>query len=129
LGLLDYLAGVKRDPDFARPVWLVPVAINYDRVLEDRSLLRELLSPEERLPRREQLSEVASYAVKVSARFLLRRARRYGRACVNFGDPISLDDWLRANPGVLDLPREPRQARLAGLAARVMERIAAVMPV
>jgi glycerol-3-phosphate O-acyltransferase len=129
LGLLDYLAGVKRDPGFDRPVFFVPVAINYDRVLEDRSLLRELQAPEERLSRREQLAEVVSYGVKVSARFLLRRARRYGRACVNFGDPISLDDWLQGNPGVLDLPREPRQARLAGLAAQVMERIAAVMPV
>ncbi len=129
LGLLDYLARVKREPGFTRPLFFVPVAINYDRVLEDRSLLRELQAPEERLPRRDQLAEVASYAVKVSGRFLLRRARRYGRACVNFGDPISLDDWLARNPGVLELPREERQARLAGLAAEVMDRIAAVMPV
>ncbi|HET6898118.1 MAG TPA: 1-acyl-sn-glycerol-3-phosphate acyltransferase, partial [Vicinamibacteria bacterium] len=36
LGLLDYLARVKCDPGFDRPVFFVPVAINYDRVLEDR---------------------------------------------------------------------------------------------
>src|SRR4029078_8641181 len=45
LGLLDYLARVKCDPGFERPVFLVPVAINYDRVLEDRSLPRELQAP------------------------------------------------------------------------------------
>lgn len=129
LGLLDYLARVKREPGFDRPVYFVPVAINYDRVLEDRSLLRELQAPEERLRRREQLAEVASYVLKVCARFLLRRARRYGRACVNFGEPISLDAWLARHPGVLDLPREERLIRLAGLAQEVMERIAAVMPV
>jgi glycerol-3-phosphate O-acyltransferase len=139
LGLLDYLAGVKRDPAFVRPIFFVPVAINYDRVLEDRSLLREVQprsasgaavqAPEERLRRRDQLVEVASYLLKVSARFLLRRARRYGRACVNFGEPISLDEWLSRHPGVLELPREERLARLSGLAQEVMARIGAVMPV
>ena len=129
LGLLDYLARVKCDPGFDRPLTIVPVAINYDRVLEDRSLLREQQAPEERLRRRDQLAEVASYVLKVCGRFLLRRARRYGRACVNFGEPISLDEWLARHPGVLALPREARLARLAGLADEVMARIAAVMPV
>jgi glycerol-3-phosphate O-acyltransferase len=129
LGLLDYLARVKCDAGFERPVFFVPVAINYDRVLEDRSLLRELQAPEERLHRRDQLAEVATYVLKVCGRFLLRRARRYGRACVNFGEPLSLDEWLARHPGVLALPREARLARLAGLADEVMARIAAVMPV
>ena len=129
LGLLDYLARVKCDPGFDRPVFFVPVAINYDRVLEDRSLLREQQAPEERLRRRDQLAEVASYVLKVCGRFLLRRALRYGRACVNFGEPVSLDEWLARHPGVLALPREARLSQLAGLADEVMARIAAVMPV
>jgi glycerol-3-phosphate O-acyltransferase len=52
-----------------------------------------------------------------------------GRACVNFGEPIGLDEWLARHPSVLQLPREPRLAALAGLAEEVMARIAAVMPV
>jgi glycerol-3-phosphate O-acyltransferase len=129
LGLLDYLIRTKADPGFDRPLHIIPVALNYDRVLEDRSLLREAQSPEERLPRRQQLREVASYVLKVSARFLLRRARRYGRACVNFGTPLDVDEWLAANPGVLALPRDERLARLQTLADEVMRRIGAVMPV
>jgi glycerol-3-phosphate O-acyltransferase len=129
LGLFDDISRAKLDPAFSRPIYLVPVAINYDRVLEDRSLLRELQSPEARLGRREQVAEVASYVWKVSLRFLLRRARRYGRACVNFGAPVCLDEWLAANPGVLGLPRAERLQRLQALAADVMARIAAVMPV
>jgi glycerol-3-phosphate O-acyltransferase len=129
LGLLDYLIRTKADPGFDRPLHIIPVALNYDRVLEDRSLLREGQSPEERLPRREQMREVASYVLKVSARFLLRRARRYGKACVNFGTPLSVDDWLAARPGVLELPREERLPRLQELADEVMRRIGAVMPV
>ena len=129
LGLLDYLIRIKRDPEFTRPLHIVPVAINYDRVLEDRSLLREIQAPEERPTRGQQVREVASYVLKVSTRFLLRRAKRYGRACVNFGAPLSVDAWLAENPGVLDLPRDERLARLKGLADRVMASIAAVMPV
>ena len=129
LGLLDYLLGVKRDPRFTRPLYVIPVAINYDRVLEDRSLLRETLAEGERLGRREQALEVLSYVLKVSARFVLRRARRYGRACVNFGAPLDVDAWLRARPGVLDLPREERLGHVEELADDVMARIGAVMPV
>jgi glycerol-3-phosphate O-acyltransferase len=129
LGLLDYLIRVKGEPGFDRPLHIIPVAINYDRVLEDRSLLRELQPEAERLGRREQVREVATYALKVSARFLLRRARRYGRACVNFGAPLDVDAWLAARPGVLDLPREERLPRLKELADEVMRRIAAIMPV
>jgi glycerol-3-phosphate O-acyltransferase len=129
LGLLDYLLRVKRDPDFTRPLRIVPVAINFDRVLEDRSLLREVQREDERLTRLEQLREVASYVLKVSLRFVLRRARRYGRAAVNFGAPFDVDAWLGAHPGVLDLPRPERLARLDELARQVMARIAAVMPV
>ncbi len=98
-------------------------------MLEDRSLLREQQPESERLRRREQLLEVASYVVKVSVRFLLRRARRYGRACVNFGAPLDVDAWLAERPGVLELPREERLPRLKELADDVMRRIAAIMPV
>jgi glycerol-3-phosphate O-acyltransferase len=129
LGLLDYLLQVKREPGFTRPLHVIPVAINYDRVLEDRSLLRELQPEAERLRRREQVKEVASYALKVSGRFLLRRAKRYGRACVNFGTPLDVDAWLGARPGLLELPRQDRLPRVQELADEVMRRIAAIMPV
>jgi glycerol-3-phosphate O-acyltransferase len=129
VGLLDYLVRVKSEPGFDRPITIVPVAINYDRVLEDRSLLREIQEEGQRLRRRDQIVEVASYVLKVSARFFLRRAKRYGRACVNFGAPMSVDEWLLAHPGVLELPREERLGRMKELADEVMARIAAIMPV
>jgi glycerol-3-phosphate O-acyltransferase len=129
LGLLDYLVRVKAEPGFERPFYVIPVAINYDRVLEDRSLLRELAPEAERLGRAEQIREVGAYVFKVSARFLLRRARRYGRACVNFGAPLDVDAWLAARPGVLELPREERLGRLKELAEEVMRRIGTIMPV
>ena len=129
LGLLDYLLRAKLDPAFDRPLTIVPVAINFDRVLEDRSLLREVQPEAERLTRLEQAREVASYVLKVSFRFLARRARRYGRACVNFGAPLSVDAWLAEHPGLLLLPREERLPQVGRLAGDVMRRIGAIMPV
>src|SRR6185369_8636363 len=41
LGLLDSILRVAGEPGFDRPLYIVPVALNFDRVLEDRSLLRE----------------------------------------------------------------------------------------
>jgi len=43
LGLLDYVCRTMLDPGFDRDIWFVPVAINFDRVLEDRALIRELV--------------------------------------------------------------------------------------
>jgi glycerol-3-phosphate O-acyltransferase len=129
VGLLDYLLGIKREAGFTRPLHVIPVAINFDRVLEDRSLLRETQPEAARLPRHRQFLEVASYLVKVSLRTLRGRARRYGRACVNFGAPFAVDEWLRRHPGMLELPREERLPRVKELAEEVMRRIAEVMPV
>ena len=129
LGLLDYLLGVKRDPRVIRPLVIIPVAINYDRVLEDRSLLRELDVTRTRLSRLEQFAEVVAYVVRVSLRFMTRRGRRYGRACVNFGAPIDVDAWLRDRPGILELPRHERLGPVGELAAHVMAQIGEVMPV
>src|SRR5207245_9387421 len=57
------------------------------------------------------------------------RLRRYGRAAVNFGAPISLREWLARAPGVLELPKEQRLPELEKLAALLMERIGAIIPV
>ena len=61
VGLVDYMLGTARDPDFARRLTIIPVALNYDRVLEDRSLLRELVNRESgsRTSRLTQLGEVS----------------------------------------------------------------------
>src|SRR5690348_6311205 len=63
IGLLDYVLGIAREPSYRSRMYVVPVAVNYDRVLEDRSLLRELASREgrERPSRAKQLGEVARY--------------------------------------------------------------------
>ena len=130
LGLLDYICRTILDPAFDRDIWLVPVAINYDRVLEDRSLIRELIDEHDRPGRLAQLATVGSYLVSNTARLLTGRLKRYGRVAVNFGTPQSVRGWLREAPaGVLAGPKEQRLGALEHLARNMLVRIGAIIPV
>jgi glycerol-3-phosphate O-acyltransferase len=130
LGLLDYICRTVRDPAFERDIWFVPVALNYDRVLEDRSLIRELIDPRDRPSRVAQLTTVVTYLAGNTWRLVTGRLRRYGRAAVNFGTPQSLRAWLAAAPpGVLEWPRERRLPELERLAQEMLRRIGAIIPV
>ena len=130
LGLLDYICRTVTDPTFDRDIWFVPVALNYDRVLEDRSLIRELIAAGDRPGRLAQLGTVTSYLVSNTVRLFTGRLKRYGRVAVNFGTPLSLRAWLATAPAnVLTLPKEQRLPGVERLAREMLTRIGAIIPV
>ena len=135
VGLIDYVLGVARDPDFERRLVIIPVALNYDRVLEDRSLLRELAKQESgaRTPRLTQLSEVVRYVGWNLARLGAGRWKRYGRAAVTIGRPIRVSDWLASTRAdgteFFALQRSERLGRVQQLVDDVLGRIAELIPV
>ena len=131
IGLLDYMLGVARDQAYRQRMYVVPVAVNYDRVLEDRSLLRELDAREgrPRVSRVTQMREVASYVWWNLGRLLVRRWKRYGRAAVTVGAPMPLEPWFAEHPDLFTLPRPERLARVQQLCDRAMSRIGAIIPV
>jgi glycerol-3-phosphate O-acyltransferase len=135
IGLLDYVLGVARDPAMRSRIYVVPVAINYDRVLEDRSLLRELDAREgrKRPALYVQLGEVLRYVWWNMARLVARRWKRYGRAAVVIGEPLPIEPWLveqdRQTGGLFEIARADRLARVQLLSDSVLERIAAIVPV
>ncbi|MEO7135099.1 MAG: 1-acyl-sn-glycerol-3-phosphate acyltransferase [Vicinamibacterales bacterium] len=133
LGLFDYMLK-SFDPKGANDIVFVPVALNYDRVLEDRTLLRGLEGGAAR--------RSAWFAAKTALGFwfsqvgLMLRGRwfRFGYACVNFGGLISARDWLAANAGATGgdlrgLGREQRFEVVGRLASDVMGEIARLVPV
>lgn len=135
IGLLDYIIGVARDPAVAERVYIVPVAINYDRVLEDRSLLREL-HPEDGHrppPRIVQFSMVLWYALWNTFRIVTRSWKRHGDAVVVIGEPVPLSPWfaeLKARGrNIFALERHERLAEVQGIADDAMRRIGELMPV
>jgi glycerol-3-phosphate O-acyltransferase len=135
IGLIDYMLGVARDPQLEQRIAIVPVAINYDRVLEDRSLLRELAERESgvRPSKLTQFGEVIRYVGWNLARLTTNRWKRYGRAAVTIGRPIHVAEWLvglRANGADLfALDRTARLAHVQGLVDDVLAKIAALIPV
>lgn len=130
IGLLDYILGTIEDPAFDRNIWLVPVGINYDRVLEDRSLIRERIVGGKPPGRLAQFSHVLSYLGWNVVRLLTGQLRRYGRVAVTFGTPISVRGWLTEQPpGILALPKAERLPHVQRLAEYALERIGAVIPV
>jgi glycerol-3-phosphate O-acyltransferase len=99
IGLLDYVLGIARDPAYRARMRIIPVAVNYDRVLEDRSLLRERGSRDGRArpSRLSQLGEVTRYLWWNAARLVVRRWQRYGRAAVVVGAPMR---WTIGSSGI-----------------------------
>ncbi len=131
IGLLDYVLGIARDPAYRDRMFIVPVAVNYDRVLEDRSLLRELASREgkSRPARVSQAREVLRYLWWNAARLVVRRWKRYGRAALTVGSPIPLAPWFAQQGELFTLAKPERLARVQQLCDGVMSRIGALVPV
>jgi glycerol-3-phosphate O-acyltransferase len=135
IGLLDYALGVARDPELRRRMFIVPMAVNYDRVLEDRTLLRELATQSggARVSRLTQLREVGRFIVWNTARFVTRRLKRYGRAAVTIGTPVSVDRWLsdreREGTDVFGSSRSDRLDLIQSFCDSLMERIGNIIPV
>ena len=130
LGILDYVLRTVRDPAFEGDIWVVPVGINYDRVLEDRTLTRELVVGAPPLSRWAQLVGLIRFVGGNLTRALSGQGRRYGRAAVTFGAPVSVRGWFAGERGGwLDLPKGERLPRVAQFAAAVMERVGAILPV
>jgi glycerol-3-phosphate O-acyltransferase len=131
IGLLDYVLGIARDPAYRARMYIVPVAVNYDRVLEDRSLLLELAKSEGARPpsRLSQLADVTRFIIWNVGRMLTRRWKRYGRAAVLIGRPVPLEPWFTREPDLFELPRPERLAKVQQLSDQVMDRIGQLIPV
>ena len=94
LGILDYmLRGF--DTDGKRDIVFVPVGINYDRTLEDRSLVRRLDPDAPRRSRWFVLRTTCGFILHNIRLMLSNRWQRFGYACVNFGTPISARAYCR----------------------------------
>ena len=129
LGLIDYMlrgfnAAGQRD------ILFLPVGINYDRVLEDRTLLLD--------QSKEDAPKTGFAVVKTTAGFILKnivlafRARwyRFGYACANFGNPISLRAYLKQKGiSLTGLTKEERIKVAQDLADHLMAAVGDVIPV
>jgi len=129
LGVIDYMMrGFRLDGE--HDLVFVPLGINYDRVLEDRSLLLTLDPGARRGGRTRALSNLLAFVWR-NLRLMWRSEwHRFGYACVNFGSPVSMRGYCRAR-GVdfQKLAGEDRRRETAALGEHLMRAVARIVPV
>ncbi len=129
LGVFDYmLRGFRLHGE--RDLVFVPLGLNYDRVLEDRTQLRagNVDSPR---PGRLRVAGILLKFVASQVGLALRgRWHRHGYACVNFGSPVSVRAWC-AERGIdfATMDRAQRQDEVAALGRHLMDRVGRLIPV
>ncbi|MBT8411902.1 MAG: 1-acyl-sn-glycerol-3-phosphate acyltransferase, partial [Octadecabacter sp.] len=114
LGILNYIIS-----DFkptGRDVVFVPVALNYDRVLEDRFLIRADQSGQRKF--RPPLSKVLAGVSGYLWKRMRGKLTVFGTANVSFGRPLSLRDFAHDHSGATE-----------AVGTELMARIAAVIPI
>jgi len=129
LGLIGYMVS-GFDPQGARDAVFVPVGINYDRVLEDRLQLGSLAIKQGGRARHRFNLIVLLKALFAHIALRLRgRWYRLGYACVSFGAPLSLRQYIKERGidfRVLD--QTTRFAEVERLANVLMAKVGAVVP-
>src|SRR5882672_2584495 len=129
LGLLSYMVS-GFDPKGPRDAVFVPVGINYDRVIEDRVQVAALVTPEGEKPRFKFSPKVLfGYLLHNVALRFRGKLYRYGYACVGFGKPVSLRQYVTERGidfRILDEPR--RFDEIERLGALLMGKVGQVVP-
>ena len=115
LGLLKYM--IDGFDLGAKDVMFVPVALNYDRVLEDKILISAGQAKERRFDAR--IGVIAGRTLKQFWLRLTGRFHRFGYAAVSFGRPVSLAEFAHAHSGDITVP----------LSKELMRRIGDIVPV
>ncbi len=128
-GFLDYML---RDyhADIDRDVVFVPVGINYDRVIEDMSLVRKLDPAAGKRSLWFVLKTTSRFFVKTLFMNRDKRWLRFGYASVNFGNPVSMRLYSKQNK--IDLSQMDQSTRfdhVQKLSHRLMQEVAGVIPV
>jgi glycerol-3-phosphate O-acyltransferase len=129
LGLLSYMVS-GFDPAGPRDVVFVPVGLNYDRVLEDRVLTAAADTPKGERPRFAfNPGLLTSFLLRSLWQRLRGQWHRYGYACVSFGRPFSLKDYIsQRGMDFRSLPEPQRFAEIEALGRRLMEEVGRVVP-
>jgi glycerol-3-phosphate O-acyltransferase len=127
LGVLDYMMrGFRIDGE--RDLVFVPLGLNYDRVLEDRTLLASLDG--KKAGRLRTVSGTFGFVLHNLLLMVRSEWRRFGYACVNFGSPLSMRDYCsRRGIDFQKLTGDARRQAMATLGTELMQAVGRVVPV
>ncbi len=129
LGILDYmLRSYNYESD--RDIVFIPVGINYDRTLEDRSLVRSLDPVSKKRSKWFVIKTVLGFIGHNLMQMAFHRWHRFGFACVNFGTPVSAHRFCSQKEiNLSQISREDRFACVQELGNQLMESLERVIPI
>ena len=129
LGVIDYmLRGFRLDGE--RDLVFLPLGLNYDRVLEDRTLLLSIDPNARKTSRFWTVWNTVGFIANNLRLMFKGEWRRFGYACVNFGAPVSMRDYCAARD--LDFQKlagEERKRAIGDLGAHLMAAVGRIVPV
>lgn len=118
LGLISYIvAGFN---DSGRDVVFVPVGLNYDRVLEDRILMRAEKGRDGKARFKVSILTSVRFVLGVVWGRITGSVNRFGYACVSFGAPLSLKEFIAEARG---------EDEVEALGRELARRIGVVVPI
>jgi len=129
LGLLSYMVSAF-DPKGMRDAVFVPVGINYDRVIEDRVQVAAATTPQGEKPRFKFSPKVLIAYLGHNVMLRMRgKLYRYGYACVSFGKPLSLRQYvIERGIDFRTLDEKVRFAEIEQLGETLMTKVGEVVP-
>ncbi len=129
IGLLDYMLR-SFDSSKERDLVFIPVGVNYDRVLEDRTLLLGLDPKAERKSTPGSIKTTLSFILHNFWLMMRGKWHRFGYAIVNFGTPISMRDYIENHKVEFrNTEKEERIEKVQELAQELMDKVSEVIPV
>jgi len=123
MGLLGYITK-GFDPTSDRDIVFIPVGINYDRVMEDRTLTFDR-SKKRKPGKIISTFKFLQFAFKNFVQRISGNRFRNGYACVNFGKPVSLTQWQKQHTSNPDEPLTD----VSALAEDLLHRIGQIIPI
>ncbi|HYM48663.1 MAG TPA: hypothetical protein VES91_09280, partial [Burkholderiaceae bacterium] len=128
-GVLEYmLRGFSLDGD--RDLVFVPLGLNYDRVLEDRTQLSAGNASAKKPGAVTAFLNTSKFIFSQLWLALRSKWYRFGYACVNFGTPISTKSYcIQRGIDFRKLTKEDRMGEVSALGRHLMDQIGRLIPV
>ncbi|MEK7482712.1 MAG: 1-acyl-sn-glycerol-3-phosphate acyltransferase [Planctomycetota bacterium] len=139
VGLLSNIVNILKDPNQQKEILIIPTGINFDRVLEDTHLLSESKEKTKEKPKRSLIWKLGSLGRLLAkllihlpvqiARIALKKFSRNGYASVSFGEPLSVNEFMKQHPEYFQVSREAQKDLLTQFASQVLDRIKEILPI
>lgn len=128
-GFLNYMLK-HYNPQEDRDIIFIPIALNYDRIIEDQNLITRRDPDKQKPTKGQMLKATFRFYTKHLSGGTKKRQRNFGYAGVNFGRPLSIHQYTQQQNINLEIQtQEQRHDMTQQLANHLYQQITHVIPI